>query len=45
MTNEMGEKCIRNLPPVRVSDALESALMRHAMGHAAMLPRDDEGGQ
>ena len=64
MTNEMGEKCIRNLPPVRVSDALESALMRlaarddrslseyirlvlarHAMGHAAMLPRDDEAGQ
>ena len=26
----MAEKCIRNLPPVRVSDTLERALMRLA---------------
>ena len=63
MTDEMSEKCIRNLPPVRVSDTLERALMRlaarddrslseyirlvlmrHALGHAVMLPGDDEGG-
>lgn len=28
--DEMNEKCIRNLPPVRVSDSLERALMRLA---------------
>lgn len=26
----MAEKCIRQLPPIRVSDSLESALMRMA---------------
>jgi hypothetical protein len=57
----MAEKCIRNLPPVRVSETLERTLMRlaarddrslsedirlvpmrHALGHAAMLPADEE---
>lgn len=61
MIDPMGEKCIRQLPPVRVSETLERALMRlaakddrslseyirlvlmrHAMGHAAMLPSEEE---
>jgi len=59
-----GEKCIRQLPTIRVSDTLERVLMqlaarddrslseyvrlvlmRHALGHAVTLQRDDEGGK
>lgn len=63
-SDAMAEKCIRQLPAIRVSDTLERALMRlaahddrtlseyvrlvlmrHALGHAATLPHDDEGGK
>lgn len=31
------EKCIRQLPPLRISDTLETALMRLAAGHERTL--------